>query len=99
MSIRFGNVPGLAEPPGYRHFATAEGGGRLVFLAGQVPLDTDGNLVGERDAPAQARQVIANVLASLEAAGAGFDDVVKTTVYVAGASHQAQVEVWDVIQA
>jgi enamine deaminase RidA (YjgF/YER057c/UK114 family) len=63
-----------------------------------VPLDAEGELVGEGDAVAQAEQVIENLLAALEAGGAGPADVAKTTVYVAGASHEAQVDVWQVVR-
>jgi len=56
--------------------------GRLVFLAGQIPLDpATGELVGG-DAAAQTERVMANLKAVLEAAGAGFEHVVKTTVFV-----------------
>ena len=97
MTVRLGNTDGLAEPPGYSHFAVAEGR-RLVFLAGQVPLDAAGNLVGEGDPGRQAEQVLENLMASLRAAGATPADVVKTTVYVAGGSHDAQLAVWEVVQ-
>jgi enamine deaminase RidA (YjgF/YER057c/UK114 family) len=90
-------VQGLAEPPGYAHVAVAAGA-RLVFTAGAVPLDEAGELVGPDDAGAQTEQVIENLLRQLEAGGASPDDVVKTTVYVAGASHEAQGAVWKVVQ-
>jgi len=71
----------------------------LVFTAGAVPLDADGDLVGPKDPVAQAWQVMANLEAQLAAGGATPDDVVKTTVYVAGASHEHQLAVWEVVQA
>ena len=46
MPIQRSNVPGLAEPPGYTHLATV-GEARLVFVAGQVPLEIDARLVLE----------------------------------------------------
>jgi enamine deaminase RidA (YjgF/YER057c/UK114 family) len=97
MAIDRHTVPGLAEPPGYAHVAVASGA-RLVFTAGAVPLDDAGKLVGPDDAEAQTEQVIANLLRQLEAGGATPDDVVKTTVYVAGGSHQTQGAVWEVVQ-
>jgi enamine deaminase RidA (YjgF/YER057c/UK114 family) len=57
-------------------------GSRLVFLAGQVAQDGDGQLVGPGDLAAQVEQAMLNVAAGLEAAGATFDDVAKTTLYV-----------------
>lgn len=43
--------------------------------------------------------MIGNLLAALEAAGAGPSDVAKTTVYVAGASHETQSSVWQVVRS
>ncbi len=57
--------------------------GQLVFVAGQIPLSpTTGDIVGIDDITAQTEQVIANLQAILEAAGATFADVVKTTVFL-----------------
>jgi enamine deaminase RidA (YjgF/YER057c/UK114 family) len=87
----------LASPPGYSHVAIARGS-TLVFTAGAVPLDADGELVGADDAAAQTDQVVANLLAALSVAGAEPEDVVKTTVYVAGGDHDRQVTVWGAVQ-
>ena len=95
--MEFRTVDGLAEPPGYTHVAIATGS-RLVFTAGAVPLDEHGELVGPDDAEAQTEQVLANLLRQLEAGGARADDVVKTTVYIAGGSHEVQSRVWQVVQ-
>jgi enamine deaminase RidA (YjgF/YER057c/UK114 family) len=56
--------------------------GNLLFLAGQVSLDANGDLVGEGDVRAQTRQTILNIQALCEAAGATLDDIVKLTVYL-----------------
>jgi enamine deaminase RidA (YjgF/YER057c/UK114 family) len=55
----------------------------MIYLAGQVALDIDGNLVGRDDFEAQVRQAFANVAAALEAAGADFRHVIKLTYYCA----------------
>lgn len=58
--------------------------GSMVFVAGQIALDPEtGMIVGEGDVAAQTERVIASLQAILEAAGAGFSDVVKTTVFLA----------------
>ena len=58
--------------------------GELVFVAGQIPLDAgSGEIVGAGDVTRQTQQVMANLEAILKASGAGFDDVVKTTVFLA----------------
>jgi enamine deaminase RidA (YjgF/YER057c/UK114 family) len=98
MPVDLRTVSALAPPPGYAHVAVGSGG-TVVFTAGAVPLDGDGNLVGEGDALAQARQVIDNLLAQLEAGGAGPADVAKTAVYVAGGDYSAQSAVWQVVRS
>ena len=56
--------------------------GDLVFLSGQVPIDpSTGELVGG-DISVQTERVLDNLGAVLAAAGCGFGDVVKTTIYL-----------------
>lgn len=98
MPVDLRTVDTLAPPPGYSHVAVSTGG-TVVFTAGAVPLDAEGNLVGEGDAIAQAERVIENLLVALEAGGAGPSDVAKTTVYVAGGSYDAQSAVWQVVRS
>ena len=71
-----------AAPPAIGPYAQAVAAGSYVFTSGQIALDpATGDLVsGGIDA--QARQVMANLAAVLAAAGLGFADVVKTTVYL-----------------
>ncbi len=97
MTVERRDVPGLAAPPGYRHYAVASGT-RLVFTSGAVPLDPMGQLVGPDDYQAQTERVLANLLATLDAAAAIPDDVVKTTVYVVGEGSEPKVAVWGVVQ-
>ena len=98
MAVEIRTVEALAPPPGYSHVAVARGG-TMVFTAGAVPLDAEGNLVGEGDASTQTERVIDNLLAALEAGGARPTDVAKTTVFVAGASHETQSDVWQVVRS
>lgn len=57
--------------------------GSLLFCSGQIPLDpATGDLVGGSDVQAQARQVMKNVEALLQAAGATFANVVKSTIFL-----------------
>lgn len=72
--------PDLSTPRGYSHVVTASG--TMVFVAGQISMDKDGNLVGAGDLRAQTTQVLDNVKAALAAAGATFTDVVKMNTYV-----------------
>jgi reactive intermediate/imine deaminase len=76
-----------AAPAARGHYSQAIVHGGLVYVAGQLPLvpgDPDARLDGFE---AQARQVIDNVIAILEAAGSSADLVLKATVYVADVAH------------
>jgi enamine deaminase RidA (YjgF/YER057c/UK114 family) len=79
VTIQLINPAGLVEPQGYTQVAVATGS-RMVFVAGQVGQDAEGSVVG--DLAAQTAQALRNVGIALEAAGATFGDVAKTTVYV-----------------
>ena len=68
-------------------FTPARQIGNMIYVAGQVALDPDGNLVGEGDIEAQTRQVFANIRTILALAGAGFEDIVKLNAYVTDRSH------------
>ncbi|MFD7703117.1 RidA family protein [Streptomyces caelestis] len=80
---------GVAPAAQYTHVVT--GTGRLVAVSGQLALDEDGELVGEGDAGAQARQVFENLRRCLAAAGATFDDVVKLTFFVTDMAHMPAI--------
>jgi enamine deaminase RidA (YjgF/YER057c/UK114 family) len=81
-NVKLTNPPAIHKPSGYSHVAEVTQG-KLVFIAGQVALDADGNLVGKDDFAAQARQVFANLKAALESAGASFHNVIKLNYYCA----------------
>jgi reactive intermediate/imine deaminase len=75
------NPPEIHAPRGYTHVVAA-GGGRLVFVSGQVSVDAGGKIVGQGDMAAQAEQVFANLKSALAAAGADFTHVVKFGVFI-----------------
>jgi enamine deaminase RidA (YjgF/YER057c/UK114 family) len=83
MALELINPDGLPTPESYTHVVVATGG-RLVFVAGQVADDPQGNLVGAGDLAAQARQAFANLGRCLTAAGAAPEQVTKLTIYVVG---------------
>ncbi|MEM7593448.1 MAG: RidA family protein [Cyanobacteria bacterium P01_A01_bin.83] len=57
--------------------------GQMLFIAGQIPLDpTSATIVGSGDITAQTKQVMANIEAILTEAGANWDNVVKTSVFL-----------------
>lgn len=57
--------------------------GNLLFCSGQIPLDPATGQLVTGDIAAQTRQVFANIGAVLAAAGGGFAQVARTTVYLA----------------
>jgi 2-iminobutanoate/2-iminopropanoate deaminase len=57
--------------------------GSMVFCSGQIPLDpSTGAIVGEGDVEAQTRQVMRNISEVLQQAGLGFQQVIKTTIFL-----------------
>ena len=56
--------------------------GNLLFLSGQIPLDPVTGAVIGSDITAQTEQVLRNIGALLDAAGATFADVARTTVFL-----------------
>ncbi|MGW7074274.1 RidA family protein [Streptomyces sp. NPDC054866] len=84
------NAPdGVFPATAYTHVVM--GTGRFVAISGQLPLDENGELVGEGDPAAQARQVFDNLRRCLLAAGGGFDDIVKLTYYVTDMAHMPAI--------
>ncbi len=57
--------------------------GHFLFLSGQIPIDPASGALVEGGIGAQTEQVMRNIGALLEAAGAGFEHVVRTTVFLA----------------
>jgi 2-iminobutanoate/2-iminopropanoate deaminase len=57
--------------------------GNLLFISGQIPIDPITGNLNQGDIAEQAEQVMRNLTALLRAAGAGFGQVVRTTVYLA----------------
>jgi enamine deaminase RidA (YjgF/YER057c/UK114 family) len=94
----FVSSPTLYTGAPYAYAAVAPSGARLVFAAGACPLNESGEVVGLGDYEAQARVALDNLRAGLEAAGSGFDQVLKTTVYVASADRGQLVRVWAVVE-
>jgi enamine deaminase RidA (YjgF/YER057c/UK114 family) len=81
MTLELINPDELPTPQSYTQVVAATGG-RLVFVAGQVADDADGNLVAPGDLAGQARCAFANVGRALAAAGARADQVARITIYV-----------------
>jgi enamine deaminase RidA (YjgF/YER057c/UK114 family) len=83
---------GIAAPP--EPYVQVVKSGSLVFIAGQVALDENWELVGRGDPLAQAEQVWKNLDQAARAAGGSAKDIVKITVFLADIRHAgAEMEV------
>src|SRR5215813_1933631 len=80
-NVRFIN----RAPAGYSQVVEVKGG-RTLYIAGQIAVDKNGNLVGRGDFRAQVKQVFENLKARLKEVGASFKDVVKLNYYLTDAS-------------
>jgi 2-iminobutanoate/2-iminopropanoate deaminase len=80
------DAPGAIGP-----YSQAVRSGGLVFVSGQIPLDPETGQVVGGDIAAQTERVMKNLGAILSSAGLGFDDVVRTTVYLVDLGHFAIV--------
>ncbi|MEV6524075.1 RidA family protein [Longispora sp. NPDC051575] len=80
MTLTHVSPDGIAPGNGYSHVVW--GTGRFIAVSGQIALDEDGALVGGSDPEAQTRQVFENLRRCLEAAGVGFADVLKLTIFL-----------------
>lgn len=86
---------GLAPTPKYRY---AEVVGSELFVAGQVPLDGGGDLIGVDDPAAQTTQCLLNLKTLVDTHSFGPDDVRHLTLYVVG-EHQNLLDAWDAMTA
>ena len=85
---------GLAATPGYRY---ADRVGNRLFVAGQVPLDGDGHLVGGGDPVEQLLCCLTNLRSLVELHGFTLADVHELRVHVVGQSNDL-VEVWEAVR-
>jgi 2-iminobutanoate/2-iminopropanoate deaminase len=85
-AVSTSNAPAAVGP-----YSQAVKSGDLLFLSGQIPLDPATKTLVSGDIVAQARQVMSNLSAVLGAAGATFEDVLKTTIYLVDLNDFARV--------
>ena len=82
MSAQFFAPGEGGTPPVKAPLSAAARAGNLVWTAGQLAYDENGDLVGAGDVAAQTEQTLRNVDAALRVAGATMTDVVKVTVWL-----------------
>jgi reactive intermediate/imine deaminase len=80
-----------AAPAAIGIYSQAVRVGNTLWVSGQIPLDPKTQQLVTGGMEAQVRQVFENLKAIVEAAGAGFDDVVKATVFLTDLAHFALV--------
>ena len=80
------NAPQALGP--YSHAIAA---GQLLFLSGQIPLDPAIGKLVDGGITEQTHRVMSNLRAVLTAAGASFDNVVRTTIFLADMNDFAAV--------
>jgi len=74
--------PNFAAPAGPWTPAVKVPAGEMLFIAGCISIDENGEVVGPGDVAAQTHQVMKNFAAAVEAAGMTMADVVKITNYL-----------------
>lgn len=77
--------PDLFQSPAFSHGVSKVG--RPLYIAGQLPLDAEGNCVGEGDIEAQVERVWFQISRVLEEAGGSLADLVKITSYIVDPDH------------
>ncbi len=83
------SIPGLSPP--ISHYCDAVQFGNLLFVSGIAPLDPDLNVIGGDDAAAQAEAVFSAMEKILAAAGAGFGDILKVTVFLTDVDDRTKI--------
>jgi 2-iminobutanoate/2-iminopropanoate deaminase len=84
-------VSTAAAPAAIGPYSQAICAGGLVFCSGQIPLDPATGIMVIGSPADQARRVLENLRAVLSAAGCGFADVVKTTIFLTDLSSFGEV--------
>lgn len=78
--LAFVNPEELRTPSGYSQMAVIRSG-RLVFFAGQTPVETSGEVVGRGDFRAQLEQVFCNLDIGIRSVGGTFSNIIKLNYY------------------
>ncbi len=88
--VKLLNPGTMHKPIGYSHVAEVTGK-RIVFIAGQVALDSNGNLVGKDNYASQTRQAFENLRAAVTTAGGNMKNLIKLNYYCLDLSHLPEI--------
>ena len=81
MSFKLINPEALGTPSGYANGLLADGGGKLLFIAGQIAWDKNQSIVSD-DFVEQFDKALANVIAVVRAAGGEPNNMARLVIYV-----------------
>lgn len=81
MSSKLINPEALGAPSGYSNGLLVDGGGKLLFIAGQIAWDNNQKIVSN-DFVEQFDQALANVIAVVRAAGGEAENIARLVIYV-----------------
>jgi enamine deaminase RidA (YjgF/YER057c/UK114 family) len=85
--VNFKNPSSVAAPKGYSHAAVIDlGSCQMIALSGQVPLDNNGNLVGQDNFEKQSEQVMLNIKNILSDLGGTMSDIIRLGIYTTDVS-------------
>jgi enamine deaminase RidA (YjgF/YER057c/UK114 family) len=84
MRIEYIKPQGLHQNPAFSQALIIPQDARLMIVGGQNSVDENGNVVHPGDLGAQTAKALENMELCLAAAGAGFNDLVKLTIFIAG---------------
>ncbi|WP_323015020.1 RidA family protein [Devosia sp.] len=82
MSIEHLNPDGMHKSPVFSQGIIIPAGCRILLIGGQNGVDAQGMVVARDDIAAQTVQALENMVKVLEAAGAGIEDLVSTSIYI-----------------
>ncbi|QNK63653.1 RidA family protein [Pedobacter sp. PAMC26386] len=85
--VKFFNPATVSTAKGYNQAVEIDlGSSKMIMLSGQVPLNEEGELVGNNDLSKQTEQVFVNIKHILEEAGGSMNDLVKLNYYLTNVS-------------
>jgi enamine deaminase RidA (YjgF/YER057c/UK114 family) len=95
IDLQMENPADVPAPLGpYSHVARLKNHQELLFIAGQLPVDSEGQVVGANDFDRQCEQVYANIGSILRGLGADFSNVVQFTTYITDDDYIPLIRGW-----
>jgi enamine deaminase RidA (YjgF/YER057c/UK114 family) len=80
--VQYINPGGLSKNPAFSQVVTTQGNGKTIYIGGQDAVNEKGEITGKDNLAQQTEQVMNNLQAALAACGAGFENLIKLTIYI-----------------